>query len=121
MRTIETAPEGMLRAWADAGVISSARYVEEMERRRRAYETRTLTLPTGETMELFGQRKSIQAPPLDYALEQELAADLDIPDLDRIEALFDDGVPAGPMPLAVRVVLAIAVVMGAVALWRIWP
>ncbi|RWH31615.1 hypothetical protein [Mesorhizobium sp.] len=98
MSSIEDAPEGMLRAWADAGVISSARYVEEMERRR---ADRTIVLPT---------------PPLDYALEHEL----DIPDLEFADfaAGDDEGTPA---PRSVYTVIIIAAVLFGIALWRIWP
>lgn len=103
MSKIEDAPSGMLRAWADAGVISSARYVEEMERRRAA---------AGVTI-----RQVIEAPPLDYALEQ----DLDIPDLDRIEAMFDDGV-AAPFPFGWLAILMMStVIVGIALLVGSWP
>ncbi|TJV51113.1 MAG: hypothetical protein E5Y01_16120 [Mesorhizobium sp.] len=96
MSKIEDAPEGMLRAWADAGVISSARYVEEVERRR---VDRTIVVPT---------------PPLDYALDDEL----DIPGIEFADftAGDDEGEPA---PRSVYVVIIIAAVLFGIALWRI--
>lgn len=112
MSSIEDAPDGMLRAWADSGVISSARYVDEMERRRGLRAV-------GEPMPV---RTHIDpAPPLDYALEQDLAADLDIPRLDRIEAMFEDGAPVGPLPPAVRVILAVAAGIVVIAIFMVLP
>ncbi|TIU02373.1 MAG: hypothetical protein E5W43_01120 [Mesorhizobium sp.] len=98
MSKIEDAPEGMLRAWADAGVISSARYVEEMERRRGA------------------ARQTIQpTPPLDYALDREL----DVPGLAVLDfGDDDDGVP-NPAPGAWLVFFFLSTVVIATALiWR---
>ncbi|TIT28991.1 MAG: hypothetical protein E5W76_31140 [Mesorhizobium sp.] len=102
MSKIEDAPEGMLRAWADAGVISSARYVEELERRRT-------------TGRLFVD----QVPPLDYALDREL----DIPGLELADFAIDDGdVVPNPAPGAWLVAFFLATVVIAVALiWRSWP
>lgn len=55
--SIRAVSDGQLRAWADAGVISSARFVDEMSRRSEE------------------RRQVIEPPPLDY----DLGADLDIP------------------------------------------
>jgi hypothetical protein len=120
MASIEDAPERMLRAWADAGIISSARYVEEMARRHPTCETRILAFPNGETMTLFEpDRMHVAAPPLDYAIEHELAADLDIPDLDRIEAMFDDDDRPNPAPGAWIVGFFLATVaIAGVLIWR---
>lgn len=109
MSSIKDAPEGMLRAWADAGVISSARYVDEMERRRGLRAV-------GEPMPA---RVAAASP--HYALEQELAAYLDIPDLDRVEAIFEDGAPVSPLPPAVRVILAIAAAIAIIAIFMVLP
>jgi hypothetical protein len=73
---LEDISDGMLRAWAECGVISSARYVEEVERRRQA------------------QRIAVEAPPRDYALDDELT----IPFVHH-DNFLDLGVgPLGPMP-----------------------
>lgn len=97
--SIEDAPEGTLRAWADAGVISSARYVEEMERRRGA------------------TRQTIKAtPPLDYALDREL----EVPGLAVLDFTGDDddGVP-NPAPGAWLVSFFVStVVIAAALIWR---
>ncbi|TGP22338.1 MULTISPECIES: hypothetical protein [unclassified Mesorhizobium] len=100
--SIEDAPEGILRAWADAGVISSARYVEEMERRRGA--ARQTVEPT---------------PPLDYALDREL----DIPGIAVLDFVSDqdDGIP-NPRPGAWLVFFFVSTVLIAGGLiWRILP
>jgi len=54
---IQTASDSQLRGWADAHAISSARFADEMERRRKA-----------------GRAEIAEAPPLDYAtiIENEL-------------------------------------------------
>lgn len=57
---IRTATDSQLRSWADARAISSARFADEMERRRKA-----------------GRAEIAQAPPLDYATKFD--RELDIP------------------------------------------
>ncbi|TPJ57047.1 hypothetical protein FJ443_30360 [Mesorhizobium sp. B2-6-1] len=107
MASIGNIPKGMLRAWADHGVISSATYVDEMNRRR-------------------GIKQEIDlVPPLDYALDDDLAIpflhhdnslDLDLSD-------FNDD-PIGPMPPPPRVVWLLAfaaTAVVAIALWLVWP
>ncbi|TPL40650.1 hypothetical protein [Mesorhizobium sp. B2-4-6] len=109
MPSIKDAPVGMLRAWADAKVISSARYVEEMERRRGLRAV-------GEPMPI---RVRVEAPPLDYALDDELA----IPGIDVLD-FAGDHEPSGPVPapsLAVWVVGGIAAGLIVVALAMVLP
>lgn len=103
MADIKDAPENMLRAWADCGIISSARFVEEMDRR--------------------AGRVTVDAPPLDYTLDDDLAIpflhhdgfqDLDLSD-------FNDD-PIGPVPKVASWILAAAVTsVVAIALWVVWP
>jgi len=57
---IRNATTSQLRSWADAHAISSARFADEMERRRKA-----------------GRLEIAEAPPLDYATIVE--GELDIP------------------------------------------
>lgn len=75
---LEDISDGVLRAWADCGVISSARYVEEVERRRHTQ----------------AQRIAVEAPPRDYALDDELT----IPFVHHDNFLDLDVGPLGPMP-----------------------
>ncbi len=72
---LETVSDGQLRAWADSRVISSATYVEEMERRR------------GKRVEV------LQSPPLDFDLDLDL--DFDLGSLGRIPIIdaYDDETP----------------------------
>lgn len=102
MASIGEVSDGMLRAWADCGVISSARYVEEVERRRSAYPRKLV----------------LDAPPLDYALDDEIA----IPDIDFDLADFADG-SIGPMPppLAVKWIALVAAVLIILAIWLVLP
>ncbi|PWJ93580.1 hypothetical protein C8D77_101259 [Mesorhizobium loti] len=104
MTDIKDTPENMLRAWADAGVISSARFVEEMERRN--------------------GRTTMTAPPLDYALDDELAISFlhhdDFPGLDLSD--FDDDT-IGPLllPPPVKWIALIAATLIIVAVWMVLP
>lgn len=96
-------PEPMLRAWADQRVISSARYVEEMERRQR-----------------FSRKRDVVAavPPLDYELsDDELSIELAFDEFEL--ALADDRLQPfeGPMFSTVeRIWLATGVIAGLVFL-----
>lgn len=94
MTDIKDAPENMLRAWADAGVISSARFVEEMDRR--------------------AGRITMTAPPLDYALDDELTIEIDF-DID------DDPIGPMPPPPAVKWIALIAASLIILALWMVLP
>lgn len=100
---LENISDGMLRAWADCGVISSARYVEEVERRRKAQV----------------QRVAVEAPPLDYALDDELA----IPFVHHDNFLDLDVGPLGPMPPPPTVKWAAlgAAVILLIAVWLVLP
>ncbi|MER8762849.1 hypothetical protein [Mesorhizobium sp. M0968] len=100
MASIEDVSDGMLRAWADCGVISSARYVEEVERRRSAYP-----------------RMVIQdAPPLDCAIDDELV----IPDID-FDLSESTDVSIDAAPTAVKWVALIAAALIVVAVWMVLP
>ncbi|TPM19811.1 hypothetical protein [Mesorhizobium sp. B2-3-6] len=105
MASLSEIPEGDLRAMADCRAISSARFVEEMERR--------------------ACRATVDAPPLDYALDDELA----VPFLHHDNFLgldlsdFNDD-PIGPMPPPPRVVWLVAIAATsviAIALCMVWP
>ncbi|MER8616018.1 hypothetical protein NKG99_04055 [Mesorhizobium sp. M1409] len=100
MADIKDVTDGMLRAWADCGVISSATYVEEVERRRSPHPRLLVN----------------DAPPLDYAVDDELA----IPYLHHDFPDMDPG-PAGPMPPppAVKWVALIAATLIIIALWMV--
>ncbi len=94
MADIKDAPENMLRSWADAGVISSARYVEEIDRR--------------------AGRIAMTAPPLDYALDDELA----IPGLDAFEDPDAETVPAPPALMWITGIIAVLFVIALVMVLR---
>ncbi|ESY89059.1 hypothetical protein X739_00775 [Mesorhizobium sp. LNHC220B00] len=113
MADIKEVSDRTLRAWADCRVISSARYVDEMQRRRATRETRILTFPDGGTVELFGpDRVHVDAPPLDYELDEELA----VPSL---AAGDDDEAIPNPAPGAWLVFFCASTVIIAVSLiWR---
>ncbi|MER8387266.1 hypothetical protein NKH14_17415 [Mesorhizobium sp. M1380] len=102
MASIEEVSDGMLRAWADCGVMSSARYVEEMERRRSAYPRKIV----------------YDAPPLDYALDDEIA----IPGIDFDLAGFaDDSIGPMPSPPAVKWIALVAAALIMLAIWLVLP
>ncbi|MBA1141733.1 hypothetical protein [Mesorhizobium neociceri] len=97
MTDIKDTPENMLRAWADAGVISSARFVEEMDRR--------------------AGRITIVAPPLDYALDDELS--IQGVKLTMADFAEDDAAPMPPP--AVKWIALIAAVLIIVCLAMVLP
>lgn len=72
--------DGQLRAWSDFGVISSARYVDEMVRRGKVYS-------------------QVEAPPLDYEFDADLDLDLglDFPELAIADAGDHPPFEAQPM------------------------
>lgn len=69
--------DGQLRAWSDFGVISSARYVEEMERRGHVFGHMVVDAPSIEPKpgDLFDDLDVMafeQSAPADYALSEAL-------------------------------------------------
>lgn len=93
-------PEPRLRAWADQRVISSERYVDEIERRRKESERGNI----------------IAVPPLDYDVDLDLELAIDSPEL-----LLDDDVrllEAGPMFTLAEFVLMVSIVSaGCFGIW----
>lgn len=92
-------PEPMLRAWADARVISSARYIDEVERRRKESERGNI----------------IVVPPLDYDVDLDLELGIYSPELlDEVEP----PVEAAPMFTVVERVLTGAIAgAGCLGIW----
>ena len=94
-------PEPRLRAWADQRVISSARYVDEIERRRAESERGNI----------------ITVPPLDYDLDE---LDLELA-IDSPELLLEDvaaPIEAGPMFEVIEyVLLGLIAAVGGLGLW----
>lgn len=94
MADIKDLPDGELRALADCRAISSADYVDEMDRR--------------------AGRVVIDAPPLDYALDDELA----IPYLHHDHVVTGDE-ETQPAPPALMWIAGIVATLVVVALWMV--
>lgn len=125
MADIKEVSDRTLRAWADCRVISSARYVEEINRRAGglllpadiAAHARAMfrDYPDGRVVDGDPVRIPMKTPPLDYALDDDLA----IPYLHH-DLIVTGDEETQPAPPALMFIAGIVAVLLAVALWMVF-
>lgn len=110
MADLKHIPDNQLRAMADCRAISSADYVEEMERRAGGVPNPYRTFLT---------QIRRDAPP-HYALDDELSLNFEFGDSDLID-LDDNAIGPMPPPPAMKWIALVAAALFIIAVWMVWP